>query len=264
MAWAYRSTRMRKHMATRGGLCNCITKDKINMTGWKKRHVQWRITMTSTWLLKHFSKASSSPSSLSTVVSSSTHRTSEQHLQKLQKLDPAEIYFIRSIESIESGSPGPFHFKFNIDLSTLLLPSLLHSSSQSPTLLTGWDDMIIIIIIYQLPRTVVSNCMKSTHSFHRQKPLSHELRSEWVSERVNEWAQRSARAKQAVRSKRMSERCERTSERRSEWPNTLRVDLLSFETTVPRPPALRSPHAGWSWPKPSSFILPLYEFVFSA
>ena len=27
------------------------------------------------------------------------------------------------------------------------------------------------------------NCMKSTHSFQRHKPLSHELGSEWVSER---------------------------------------------------------------------------------
>ena len=47
-------------------------------------------------------------------------------------------------------------------------------------------------------------------------PLSHE----WVSERAIEWAQRSVRAKRAVRSKRTSERCERTSEQRSEWPIT--------------------------------------------
>ena len=32
----------------------------------------------------------------------------------------------------------------------------------------------------------------------------------------------------------MSERCERTSERRSEWPNFLRVHFISFETTVHR------------------------------
>ena len=30
----------------------------------------------------------------------------------------------------------------------------------------------------------------------------------------------------------MSERCERTSERRSEWPSTPRVDFISFEPTV--------------------------------
>ena len=39
-----------------------------------------------------------------------------------------------------------------------------------------------------------------------------------TSERASERAQWSARAKRAVRSKRGSERCERTSERSSEWP----------------------------------------------
>ena len=42
-------------------------------------------------------------------------------------------------------------------------------------------------------------------------PLSHELGSKGVSERANEWAQRS---------KRVSERCELMSERTSEWPRT--------------------------------------------
>ena len=41
-----------------------------------------------------------------------------------------------------------------------------------------------------------------------------------VSERVNDWAKRRARAKRTVRSKQTSERCERTSERTSEWPST--------------------------------------------
>ena len=41
-----------------------------------------------------------------------------------------------------------------------------------------------------------------------------------VSERANEWAQRRARAKRAVRSKRTCERCEQTSEWPSEWPST--------------------------------------------
>ena len=74
--------------------------------------------------------------------------------------------------------------------------------------------------------TVVSNCMKSTHSIHRNNSLSHELRSEWVSEQANEWAQWSARAKRAVRSKRMSWRCEQSSEQRSKLSNTRRVDFL--------------------------------------
>ena len=41
-----------------------------------------------------------------------------------------------------------------------------------------------------------------------------------VSERANEWAQRRARAKRAVRSERTSERCEQTSKRTSKWPST--------------------------------------------
>ena len=41
-----------------------------------------------------------------------------------------------------------------------------------------------------------------------------------VSERANEWAQRSARAKRVGRSKQTNERYERTSERTSEWPST--------------------------------------------
>ena len=41
-----------------------------------------------------------------------------------------------------------------------------------------------------------------------------------VSKRASELAQQSARAKQVVRSKQTSERCERTSERKSEWPST--------------------------------------------
>ena len=41
-----------------------------------------------------------------------------------------------------------------------------------------------------------------------------------ASERANEWALLRARANRAVWSKRTSERCERTSERISEWPST--------------------------------------------
>ena len=67
---------------------------------------------------------------------------------------------------------------------------------------------------------------------HRQNshPIIHCLTSEGVSEvseRANEWAQRSARAKQAGQSKRMSERCKWMSERTSEWPNT-QVPILGF------------------------------------
>ena len=41
-----------------------------------------------------------------------------------------------------------------------------------------------------------------------------------MSERMSEQAQRSVRAKRVVRSEQMSERCVRTSERRSKWPTT--------------------------------------------
>ena len=55
-----------------------------------------------------------------------------------------------------------------------------------------------------------------------------------MSKRASELAQWSARAKRAVRSKLMSEGCERTSERMSEWPSTLRVDSLVILPTVHR------------------------------
>ena len=46
------------------------------------------------------------------------------------------------------------------------------------------------------------------------------LGREWVSEQADEYAQPSARAKQAVHSKRVSEPCEQRSEQTSEWPST--------------------------------------------
>ena len=61
--------------------------------------------------------------------------------------------------------------------------------------------------------------------------LSHELGKKGVSERVNKCAQLSARAKKAVQSKRMSERCGRMSERSSVWPSTYVPNLGCFKTT---------------------------------
>ena len=59
-------------------------------------------------------------------------------------------------------------------------------------------------------------CMKSTHSIQRHKSLSHELRSEGASERMNERSGARERSKQyGLRSKRTSKRCERTREQRS-------------------------------------------------
>ena len=48
---------------------------------------------------------------------------------------------------------------------------------------------------------------------------------------ANEWAQRSARMERAVQ---MSERCEQTSERVSEWPSILRVDFKVILLIVER------------------------------
>ena len=48
---------------------------------------------------------------------------------------------------------------------------------------------------------------------------------------VSEWAQRSARAKRAVRSKRTSERCAWTSERTSKWLSTY-VPILGFSNPL--------------------------------
>ena len=72
--------------------------------------------------------------------------------------------------------------------------------------------------------TVGWTCMKSMRK--SRFPMSLE-----ASEGTSEWAQRSARA---VRSKRMSEWCEKTSERMSEWSITLRVNFMSFLPIVRR------------------------------
>ena len=67
---------------------------------------------------------------------------------------------------------------------------------------------------------------------HFQTSIIHFLTSEEaskVSERANEWAQRRAWAKQAVRSKRMSEGCERTDEPVAQY---LHLDSCLFRTIV--------------------------------
>ena len=46
-------------------------------------------------------------------------------------------------------------------------------------------------------RVFERNCMKTTRSFHRQKPFSHEPGSEWVGKRWSDWAQQSAWASSA-------------------------------------------------------------------
>ena len=67
----------------------------------------------------------------------------------------------------------------------------------------------------------------ATSSFHGENPRSHELWSEQASEQNNE---RSALAKQAMRRKRKSEQCKRTSEWWGEWPSTVFVIQIPIQS----------------------------------
>ena len=78
-------------------------------------------------------------------------------------------------------------------------------------------------------------------AFNSKIEIAFPWASEWVSERANEWAQRSARAKQ------MSERCERTSKRRSKWPSTQCVGFKYFLPTVRRGPNAWRAETEWNW-----------------
>ena len=76
------------------------------------------------------------------------------------------------------------------------------------------------ITLWRRRSTMVKNRKKHRQNSH---PIIHCPTSEGVSEvseRANEWAQRRARAKRAVWSKRTSERCERKSKWTSKWPST--------------------------------------------
>jgi len=61
--------------------------------------------------------------------------------------------------------------------------------------------------------TVGWNCIKSTRLFYRYKPLSHELRSEWVSERANERISAAERSEQCEANDWAVRASERTNER---------------------------------------------------
>ena len=50
----------------------------------------------------------------------------------------------------------------------------------------------------------------------------------------------SARAKRAMRSKQMSEQCERTSKLKSEWPSAQCVNFIHFQPNVQRGPISRT------------------------
>ena len=87
---------------------------------------------------------------------------------------------------------------------------------------------------YDFFRSLWSKTEKNTEKIAIQSLTFPRVRewAKWVSKRANEWVQRSARAKRVVRSKRTSERCERTSEWTSEWPSTYVSLLVCFQTTV--------------------------------
>ena len=84
---------------------------------------------------------------------------------------------------------------------------------------------ISILLSPKLAETVGNRRVQSSDKDHF--PMS-----PGVSERANEGAQRSARAKRAVRSKRMSEPCEQTSKGTSEWPSTVPIVLPSDAVAV--------------------------------
>ena len=65
--------------------------------------------------------------------------------------------------------------------------------------------------------TVGWNCIKSTHSNHRQKPFSHELRSEWMGEQANE---------------RMSAAAVRVNKRADEWMAKYSMRQFHCHSTV--------------------------------
>ena len=95
----------------------------------------------------------------------------------------------------------------------------------------------------------------------KDKPLPHELGRKWVSERTNEWAQRSARAKRAVQSKLMSERCEGAEYRMAQY-STPRFHNISNHCA--RIAETASDCVGNSCPKRSSAKRPWDQFFFQA
>ena len=53
-----------------------------------------------------------------------------------------------------------------------------------------------------------------------------------MSKQASEWAPWSTRAKQAMKSKRMSEHCEQKSKWKSKWPSTLLVNFIYFPPSL--------------------------------
>ena len=75
----------------------------------------------------------------------------------------------------------------------------------------------ILLCLYLRFCTMVQNRKKHSKNSYLIIHLPTSLR---VSERTNEWVQRSGQEKRAVRTKKTSEQCKRTSEGTREWPST--------------------------------------------
>ena len=89
------------------------------------------------------------------------------------------------------------------------IPFLTHSAED-------WNDMKLTLSIHRL--------------VHRLFPMNSEM-SKRVSERVNKWAQHAGRRERMIARcermrERMREQCGRTSQLRSEWPNSLSVNFI--------------------------------------
>ena len=96
-----------------------------------------------------------------------------------------------------------------------------YGASEGVSSVGNWPSTHVPILVCSEPwwsgkgereSSMGGNCTQLTRSYHGHKPLSHGFGIEWVSKRVNKWAQQSAQAKGVGRSQRMNERCEQTSE----------------------------------------------------
>ena len=138
----------------------------------------------------------------------------------------------RKLMKFDPEGTGPFAYLLARFLAMLIHSLVLHCSLRSRALLCSFvcslaHSLAPNIFVYEMNAKWLAIVWKRRIHF-KDKPLSHELGSEWASKRANEWAQRSAQAKRAVQSKRMSERCEQMSDWTSEWPSTQRVEFIDI------------------------------------
>ena len=87
---------------------------------------------------------------------------------------------------------------------------------------------------------------KKKHSTN-SRLMIHFLTSSGLSERASQRVRAAEQSVRAARSKQINERCERTSERTSEWPSTS-VFLVTLELSVPLLPPFPPLHLAPSFP----------------